>query len=467
MSNLLVRIVRLPQRGQLFDSTSSSLLAAGDFLFSGVPSEVSYLSSVPANGTDSFFFEVVDAADSSAASLPVEQLVAIRNKNQPPTLVVSTEPFFVHSYFEYSASPSSVLTLHSISFGDIDGDADLVVVYLRSTGSRSMLTLNQTFLSAADFASCSTKRNGRTWTCMGDGTRNSEMRFLAYPSDANLLVDGMQFTSYESEAVVNVSVGICDGSGGNCLAEIEHAGNSVRDDCFCVEKQFSIHVGDFAPEITTNYEQRWGFTLSLQELLALFICLCIFFVACCFCTCRKVAKRALLHVRQRAHEKDVVIELSSFSNTSPSDLPQNRSFSASTAPSVANPLTLNTVLPGSAQPFTETSTLGRCYFGLSTTEERLERALKFFQTDVLGPTQEDPGSVQLSEEKINAFMGVQRTAGLSQYEIGRLKTRIILRFHQETKESTPSRRRLPSLFLAVSSLVLGLPPRPSQREGTK
>jgi len=128
MSNLLVRIVRLPQRGQLFDSTSSSLLAAGDFLFSGVPSEVSYLSSVPANGTDSFFFEVVDAADSSAASLPVEQLVAIRNKNQPPTLVVSTEPFFVHSYFEYSASPSSVLTLHSISFGDIDGGADLVVV---------------------------------------------------------------------------------------------------------------------------------------------------------------------------------------------------------------------------------------------------------------------------------------------------------------------------------------------------
>jgi len=78
---------------------------------------------------------------------------------------------------------------------------------------------------------------------MGDGTRNSEMRFLAYPSDANLLVDGMQFTSYESEAVVNVSVGICDGSGGNCLAEIEHAGNSVRDDCFCVEKQFSASEG--------------------------------------------------------------------------------------------------------------------------------------------------------------------------------------------------------------------------------
>ena len=162
-----------------------------------------------------------------------------------------------------------------------------------------------------------------------------------------------------------------------------------------------------------------------------------------------------------------MIELSSFSNTTPSDLPQNRGFSASAAPSVANPLTQNTVSPGSAQPFTETSTLGRCYFGLSTTEERLERALKFFQTDVLGPTQEDPGSVQLSEEKINDFMGLQRTAGLTQYEIGRLKTRIILRFHQEKKESTPSKRRLPSLLLALSSLVLGLPPRPSQREGTK
>ena len=75
--------------------------------------------------------------------------------------------------------------------------------------------------------------------------------------------------------------------------------------------------------------------------------------------------------------------------------------------------------------------------------------------------------MQLSEEKINDFMGLQRTAGLTQYEIGRLKTRIILRFHQEKKESTPSKRRLPSLLLALSSLVLGLPPRPSQREGTK
>jgi hypothetical protein len=145
---------------------------------------------------------------------------------------------------------SDRLRIQGISVTDVDLDLDRVVVEITTTNDNSMVSFNAGVdganLDMADFNSCSTKRNGRTWRCDGDGNDDSEMRFLAQPGDLNVLFDGLEFASLESSFRENVTIRIYDGSGDGCQAEIEHTEDpaSVRnDECLLTEKMMRIEVG--------------------------------------------------------------------------------------------------------------------------------------------------------------------------------------------------------------------------------
>ena len=95
---------------------------------------------------------------------------------------------------------SEVAKITSVVVNEVDRDVDRVRVRISTDKENGRLSLNGDVLPLADFLSCKAPKpsTGRTWTCKGDGNGDTEMIFLAQPSDVNRLLSGEM--SVRSEA---------------------------------------------------------------------------------------------------------------------------------------------------------------------------------------------------------------------------------------------------------------------------
>merc|ERR1711981_1002790 len=80
------------------------------------------------------------------------------------------------------------------------------------------------------------------------------------------------------------------------------------------------------------------------------------------------------------------------------------------------------------------SFLDKDYKNVSSSEERVEKALWMFRRDVLTPYEDDPEAVDNLKEEVKKFMEEQVQKGLSDEEVNTLKIEAIVKLVDEKKE---------------------------------
>ena len=193
-------------------------------------------------------------------------------------------------------------------------NVDRVAVTIKCDDDNSFVSLNKNYLALADFTSCVSKRNGRTWQCKGDGMGDNRMTFLAQPSDLNKLLSTIEYQSYSPNFVDNITISIYDGSGeteGPCMPEAEpERSPSIRTSCFVTEAKMSVQVGNYDPKdgyIPSTSGFFFGLELPYQAMLGIlggFMILICCILSCIKRRCKKSHKKRKAKREERKKEKE-------------------------------------------------------------------------------------------------------------------------------------------------------------------
>ena len=154
---------------------------------------------------------------SGPESFPVIQTIHIQNVNHPPQLLVPQASVQQTQSLE---SGKHVAIISGIEVRDSDKDINVVRVDLGVESGT--LTLNAQFRDLADFDSCRL-RWLQGWRCVGSGSNNREMTFLARPSHVKSILTEMEYVSIFQYNDDSLFVSIFDGLGGDCIADSEQA----------------------------------------------------------------------------------------------------------------------------------------------------------------------------------------------------------------------------------------------------
>ena len=248
-------------------------------LTADIPPE-SIASSMP----DSFEYELFTS--DGAHSLPVTQVVEIRNVNHPTELNFALDrtkwPTGHVQVRAVGLVPSDgVPTSASISgfaLPDPDLGADLIHVRVESTiGAKMSLAADTlphlTFLGPL----C----RGRRWQCKGSGDTDSVMAFLATPKWAETALNGLTYKSTRELLWDNVSISVYDGAGGNCLDDSQGS-VSLRVGCNARSVHLPIEVLSFAQPPKEQPKDLDVSSLSfLEDRTSLLISIAVLLAACC------------------------------------------------------------------------------------------------------------------------------------------------------------------------------------------
>jgi hypothetical protein len=301
-------ITRLPGHGQLLQAeNSSAALSLGSVL----QSPIYYISFTNYFGEDEFSYEVVDATDTSIRSLPALQNLTVRNVNTPATITISKPNYHVTQNIETNGVAAPVpanVSITGIHVTDYDTDVDKIVVIISSTaGSRGWMSLNKDELDKADFWSCaaSTQQlHGSTWICYGDGKDDHEMRFVAYPSDVENILNGMTFWLEPRAADHNIfiNITIADGSGGECLAEAMHKSTTIHDGCSLSEGAINIQASQQVIKRTVTITNK--FTV-MEFLVIMVVATCIGIFGCrrLYSELKRLLVKRLVRMKMREMRK--------------------------------------------------------------------------------------------------------------------------------------------------------------------
>lgn len=225
-----------------------------------------------------------------ASSLPAWQSIHVVHVNHPGTLLAPPQ-------VTLDEIDPSIATVSGVQYTDDFRDEDIdrvrVDVWTAHGGQISIL---QSFLSLLDFDSC---RNRSDWNCVGDGSNDAFMTFVAVPSDISFILRSLTYRRLDPAMEDDIFIRVSDGAGGMCLTEQDHmvhtgvAPATIHDTCF--HSQVAIHV----PANTTtsdpvNPKQKRSVKHALNFLSVadlLFWTLVIGVVACCAVGIRCLPRR--------------------------------------------------------------------------------------------------------------------------------------------------------------------------------
>lgn len=237
-------VLSVPEHGALMTTRNGQTIQVGSILtmpFGESRIPVTY------NSTDSFFFSLpepnletsspdefrykLEAYDSLTGELigssgpesfPAVQMIRIQNVNHPPQLLVPQKSVQQTQSFERD---KHVAIISGIEIRDSDKDVNVVRVDLGVESGT--LTLNGQFRDLADFDSCRL-RWPQGWRCVGSGSNDREMTFLARPSHVKSILTEMEYVSIFRHKDDSLLVSVFDGLGGDCISDSEQAYSTER-----------------------------------------------------------------------------------------------------------------------------------------------------------------------------------------------------------------------------------------------
>jgi hypothetical protein len=381
---LTVRIVEDPKNGSLYDLATGHELIAGSVVSSAgmeaVDSEPGVFSitvgyeSEPVFFThptaawygdpvhtvpplDSISYEVITISNTTkrviAVSSPVEQLIEVRNRNDPTEIefTFQTTEDAARGYYEvyaWSATDSSeagvgrhqrmattrawrststtatttsdaptndaagsyIAMDNTFTLTDLDQGTDLIRAHVVSTNGQGLITLNTEFLNLVDFNSATYCSSSEHWVCDGDGYNEEEMVFLGTPRNISRVLNGLQYLSLTPHHTDWVNITLYDGAEGECLPEASllHGrsadSTTLRDECFVTSVAIEVRVMGVFEFIGEEDDDSSGAgsagrALWATRLLQVGVCVAALALLYCVCTpCLWCARKARRRCRQ-------------------------------------------------------------------------------------------------------------------------------------------------------------------------
>lgn len=312
--NVTIVISVVPEHGSLLRATTNSTLMTGDALdtdctdtnYMGYLSCVSSLMYLPnrnyfnsptskwngdeVGGTleaDIFSFYAV-ASNNGEYSNEAVQDIRVVNSNDPSVLQCPKHVQYVQAVGTgvYARGvgfvPLDSTAIGGVSITDLDKGVDVVKV--KVFASFGLLSLNEMYITLLDFNSAAFCYEADTSQCVGSGTGDRELIFIAEPSHAQMALNGMVYQSVISNVVDTINIIVLDGANGDCLSENKLLSGSVRQGCWQASCQFDITVGtrQLALDVASNNN------LSVEVWVSVGVGLCVLayiawrrFLHCC------------------------------------------------------------------------------------------------------------------------------------------------------------------------------------------
>lgn len=194
--------------------------------------------------SESFSFYAL-ASDNGEFSNEIVQDVQVTNVNDPsglqcPTQLHHVQAVGISSFAGEGFVPLDEISIHGISITDPDNSVDIVKVVISTTFG--FLTLNKNFMGLLDFNSVEYCYEGEISQCVGSGTSDRSLIFIAEPRHAQVALNGMMYQSVTSNVVDDIDITILDGADGDCLSKDKLQAGSLRYKCWRESCRFQIVV---------------------------------------------------------------------------------------------------------------------------------------------------------------------------------------------------------------------------------
>lgn len=305
--NVTIVISVVPEHGSLLRAISNSTLMPGDTVdtnctdtkYTGYFTCVSSLMYLPNrnyfnsptskwNGdevggsleTEVFSFYAV-ASNNGEYSNEAVQDIRVINANDPSVLQCPIQVQHVQavgtSVYSRGAGfvPLDSTAIGGVTIADLDKGVDVVKVKLFATFG--LLSLDENYVSLLDFNSAAFCYGEDDSQCLGSGTGDRGLIFVAEPSHAQMALNGMVYQSVISNVVDTINIVVLDGVSGDCLSETKFLSGSVRQGCWQASCKFDITVGSrqLVLDVASNN------TLSAEVWVSIGVGLCVLaYIAC-------------------------------------------------------------------------------------------------------------------------------------------------------------------------------------------
>jgi Concanavalin A-like lectin/glucanases superfamily len=223
-------------------------------------------------------------------------------------------------------NPMTAIVPGPVFYNDtLDYDMDYVRVDVWA--DYGLLSMSTDGLRLADFDSCKNRVEGE-WQCIGDGIKNSNMTFMAIPSDVRSV---LRYLSYERSSPTladEINIRVSDGTGAMCLSQLEHNARmqsilgidswstthpSFRDECFQTHAIIPVPGYNSTDQDPLNPNRRNGSNrggflgfLSIADLIfwGLICAVIAFCILCCRQLPRCSARGRAVDVDNSVHSTD-------------------------------------------------------------------------------------------------------------------------------------------------------------------
>ena len=229
----------------------------------------------------SFYALVRDTGEYSNVAV---QDIQVINSNDPievhcPAQAYEVQPFGTNVYSDGSWFPLDRVYLSGISFVDPDEGVDVVKVKVSTTFG--LLTLNSDYVGSLHFNSHAFCYEGKDLQCLGSGSSERELVFVADHINAANALNGMRYQSVASNVVDSVVITVFDGANGKCLSdELVSAGT-----CWQVSCTISVTVAGRDASFGRVSIADLSFRLLASVSLTLTILACWVLSMCVHCAC--------------------------------------------------------------------------------------------------------------------------------------------------------------------------------------
>jgi hypothetical protein len=149
------------------------------------------------------------------ASPTVTMPIRVRHVNHAPVLIVPEQALTMQM-----KNTLSLVLVQGIRVDDVqDYDIDYVRVDVSTMIGKISLQADYQNLTNFDFCN---QRSYSAWQCVGSGSGDRLMTFLALPSQIELILRNLEYRGFMPGRADEIQVRIYDGLGGDCLSQIEH-----------------------------------------------------------------------------------------------------------------------------------------------------------------------------------------------------------------------------------------------------
>jgi hypothetical protein len=161
-----------------------------------------------------FLIRTVQSLSSQTiSSQPTTQFITIQNLNDPTEVIALNinQQYTIYAVNDHHNKYPYQLTFDTFEVFDPDLNVDLIVVHIQAL--YGILTITNRERLHLDFSSVDYCYKLLTWQCIGSGYEDSEMRFVASPTEVQLALNSLMYQSLKPYVHDVVNITLYDGEG--------------------------------------------------------------------------------------------------------------------------------------------------------------------------------------------------------------------------------------------------------------